>query len=83
MRWQWFEDHRETLDDIFDQLVTLRDGMAQKLGFDNFVDLGYQRMTRVDYNQQDVARYREMVLAEVTPFGEELRNHQARQLGIE
>jgi M3 family oligoendopeptidase len=83
VRWQWFQDHRETLDDIFDQLVILRDGMAQKLGFDNFVDLGYQRMTRVDYNQQDVDRYRKMVLAEVTPFGKELRSHQARELGIE
>ena len=33
VRWQWFADHRETLDDIFDQLVKLRHGMAQKLGF--------------------------------------------------
>ena len=83
VRWQWFADHRETLDDIFDQLVKLRHGMAQKLGFDNFVDLGYQRMMRVDYNQQDVARYRQMVLEEVTPFGNQLRSYQAQQLGIE
>ncbi len=83
VRWQWFADHRETLDDIFDQLVKLRHGMAQKLGFDNFVDLGYRRMMRVDYNQQDVARYRQMVLDEVTPFGNQLREYQAGQLGIE
>lgn len=82
-RWQWFEDHQAILDDIFDQLVRLRHGMAKKLGFDSFVDLGYRRMARIDYSQQDVERYRQMVLDEVTPFGNELRIYQARQLGVD
>ena len=60
-RWSAFEERAERLDAIFDELVRLRDGMARKLGYANFTELGYRRMRRVDYGPADVARYREEV----------------------
>ena len=83
VRWQWFAEHAEELDDLFDEMVTLRHGMAQKLGFENYVDLGYQIMSRIDYDQHDVARYRDMVREEVTPLGQQIRDGQAATLGVD
>jgi M3 family oligoendopeptidase len=83
VRWQWFAEHVEELDDLFDEMVALRHGMAQKLGFESYVDLGYQIMSRVDYDQHDVTRYRDMVREEVTPLGQQIRDGQAETLGID
>jgi len=66
--WQFFADNAAEFDEIFDQLVKLRHGMAKKLGYDNFIELGYRRMRRIDYNAADVARYRDQVRAHVTPL---------------
>ncbi len=82
IKWQWFDEHGEELDDIYDKMVKLRHTMAGKLGFDNYVELGYLKMCRVDYDQQDVARYRQMVQQHVTPLGAVIRQKQAEQLGI-
>ena len=39
--------HSGELDDIFHQLVQVRDRMAKKMGYENFVELGYYRMGRL------------------------------------
>ncbi|MAZ95234.1 MAG: peptidase M3 [Planctomycetaceae bacterium] len=83
VRCSWFEENQDQLDEIFDNLVSLRHGMARKLGFDNYVELGYLLMQRVDYGQDDVARYRQSVKELVTPLGVELRKWQAAELGID
>jgi len=83
VNWQWFADHREQLDRLYDELVKLRTGMARKLGFDDFIGLGYQRMKRVDYAQVDVERFRNAVREHVVPLAEELRRAQASALGID
>ena len=67
-RWAFFADHGAELDGIFDDLVRLRHGMAQKLGEASFTPLGYRRMRRVDYGPEDVARYRDEVVAHVVPL---------------
>jgi M3 family oligoendopeptidase len=66
--WAFYEANAAEFDEIFDALVKLRDGMAKKLGFKDFVELGYRRMRRIDYNAADVARYRAQVLEHVTPL---------------
>jgi M3 family oligoendopeptidase len=66
--WGFFAANGEAFDGIFDDLVKLRHGMARKLGFANYIELGYRRMRRVDYDAADVARYREQILKHVTPL---------------
>ena len=83
VNWQWFADQRERLDRIYDDLVRLRSSMAQKLGFADFVGLGYKRMKRVDYGQAEVERFRAAVREDVVPLAVELRQQQAKSLGIE
>ncbi len=67
-RWSAFAERGERLDGIFDALVHLRDGMAKKLGFRDYTELGYRRMRRVDYDADDVARYRDEVARVVVPL---------------
>ena len=68
VRWGFFEPNAAELDDIYDQLVKLRHGMARKLGYETFTPLGYRRLRRVDYGPDDVARYRAQVLEHVVPL---------------
>ncbi|MFM7843462.1 MAG: M3 family oligoendopeptidase [Planctomycetota bacterium] len=82
-RWGWFAENRQQLDRIFGDLVRLRHGMARKLGFDNFIGLGYQRMKRVDYSQADVERFRAGVREYVVPLAQELRRRQQTRLPVE
>ncbi len=67
-RWAFFAAHGEELDQLYDQLVRLRHGMATTLGFDSYTPLGYRRMRRVDYDAADVARYRDQVAEHVVPL---------------
>ncbi len=82
-RWAWFTDHTPELDRIFDELVRLRTSMAHKLGFASYVELGYRRMQRVDYDAADVARFRSQVRQHVVPLAAALRQRQAARLGVE
>jgi len=83
VKWDWFRAHGEKLDDLYDRLVKLRDQMARKLGMDNYIQLGYRRMTRVDYDQHDVERYRAAVRDHVVPVCEEICRRKANTLGID
>ena len=67
-RWAFFAANAEEFDAIYDALVKLRHGMAQKLGFASYIALGYRRMRRVDYDAADVARYRAQIHGFVTPL---------------
>ncbi len=82
-RWIFFSQHQEQLDRIYDELVKLRHQMAQKLGYDNYIGLGYQRMQRIDYNQADVTRYRDEVVKEVVPLATKIIAEKARLLNLD
>ncbi len=79
---KWLGEHDEELGDIYSKLVTLRDGMAKKLGFKNYIELGYYRMGRYDYNAKMVANYRKQIEEFVVPVCKKLYSKQAKDLGI-
>lgn len=81
--WNWFEQHEEEVAQIFDQMIKVRTRMAQKLGYDNFIALGYARMHRYDYDQDDVAKYRRQVLKDVVPLCSALYKRQQKRLGYD
>jgi M3 family oligoendopeptidase len=83
VRWQWFADNRAQLDRIFDDLVKLRDEMARELKFKDYIELGYKRMKRVDYNRDDVDQFRAEVREHLVPLAVELRKQQAARLGVD
>ncbi len=81
-RWQFFVEHADALDRIFDELVKTRQRIAIKLGFENFIPVGYLRMMRSDYNAEMVANFREQVRAQIVPMAIALKHKQAKRLGL-
>lgn len=79
----FFETHEETLDRIYSDLVSVRTEMAQKLGYKNFVELGYIRMMRFDYNEEMVANYRRQVLNDLVPVAQTLYEKQRVRIGLD
>lgn len=73
---------KDELEDIYDKLVKVRTRMAQKLGYKNYVELGYIRMNRFDYNQEDVSAYRKQINEIVTPMVEKIMRKQFKRVGI-
>lgn len=81
--WDWFARHGEPLDRNYDDLVRLRTAMARQLGHEDFVALGYKRMSRIDYDRDDVERFRAQVREHVVPLATELAERQAADLGLD
>lgn len=81
-RYQFFEQNEARVDEIYDNLVKVRTRIAKKLGFENFVQLGYARMQRTDYNAQMVASFRNQVRDYIVPLAEKLKGRQARRIGV-
>ncbi len=71
------------LDEVYDQLVALRVGIAKKLGFDSYIRFAYLNRGRYDYTPEDAARFRRQVKEVVVPVCQRLRDEQARRLGVE
>ena len=77
------KENQETFDGIFDELVHVRDTMAKKLGYENFVELGYNRMRRTCYTKMDVSVFRESIKSDIVPVVTRLKQTLAKRLGID
>ncbi len=82
-KWQFYAGKAPVVEQIFDDLVKTRHRMAQKLGFKNFVEVGYARMRRSDYSPEMVANFRRQVRDIIVPLTGELYERQRRRLGLE
>lgn len=69
---EWYNANGAELDNLYDELVRLRDGMGRKLGYDGYIPLGYNRMKRNCYGQKDVDAFRAAVRKYMVPVAEKL-----------
>lgn len=83
VKWAWFEANSAELDRIFHELVQVRTRIAKALGYKNFVELGYARLLRSDYNAEMVAQYRKQILEQVVPLTQALYVRQAKRIGVD
>jgi len=79
----FFKENETKFDLIYDKLVKIRHQIALKLGFNNFIELAYLRNGRSDYNSTDVRNFREHVLKYIVPITNELRERQAKRIGVD
>ncbi len=77
------EENAETFDEIFDDLVKIRTQIARKLGYKNFIELGYYRMGRVDYDEKMVAAFRKSVETDIVPAVVELKERIRNRLNLD
>ena len=81
--YNYFEEHEDEFDDIYDKLVHIRHNISKKLGFDNFVELGYIRMDRTDYTSEMVVNLRKQILEYIVPLCNKLYEKQASRLNLD
>ncbi|MFL0267293.1 M3 family oligoendopeptidase [Candidatus Clostridium radicumherbarum] len=82
-KYSFMRDNEEKFDSIYDKLVKVRHKIAKQLGFRNFVELGYARMLRADYNAEMVANFRKQVEDYIVPVATKLRDRQRVRLGLD
>ncbi|GLX67041.1 M3 family oligoendopeptidase [Paenibacillus glycanilyticus] len=76
-------ENEAEFDRIYDELVKVRTRIAKKLGFTNFVELGYARMSRTDYTAEMVASFRDQVLEHIVPVASKLKERQRERIGVD
>ena len=76
----FYANNQNKLDSIYDELVKVRTLMAKKMGYKDYIELGYYRMMRNSYNQNDVAKFRQAVLKYIVPLADGLKKEQAKRI---
>ncbi len=78
----FFTQNEAAIDEIYDKMVKLRDQIAKKLGYSSFIELGYVRMNRLDYDADMVSVFRKQVLSDIVPLTQRLYHRQAKRLEL-
>ncbi len=85
--WQLSESRRQkdrdTLNHVYDQLISLRQRIAKNAGFDNYRDYIFRKKERFDYTPEDCFRYHEAVEQHIVPLIHELDKERKNGLGVE
>lgn len=80
---QFFVKNEEEIEDIYDKLVKNRTAQANKLGQENYLTLGYDRMQRNCYDREMVAEFRRQVKRDLVPFAQKLHERRRQRIGVE
>ncbi|MDO5734023.1 MAG: M3 family oligoendopeptidase [Eubacteriales bacterium] len=78
----WLAEREGELDQIYADLVEVRDRIAKKLGFESFIPLAYARMGRTDWTAADAKVYRKQIAEHVVPLTQKLIAEQQERLGL-
>ncbi|MFI3325052.1 MAG: M3 family oligoendopeptidase [Clostridia bacterium] len=79
----FFDEHQTEFDDIFDKMVKNRTKQAKVLGYDNFIEVGYARMSRNCYDAKDIANFRKQIIEDVVPLVSKIKANQAKRIGLD
>ncbi|MGB4984975.1 MAG: M3 family oligoendopeptidase [Erysipelotrichaceae bacterium] len=82
-QWTWFEQNEEQIDEIYDQLVQVRTQMAKELGYNNYQELGYVIMNRLDYNKDDIEILHNEIIKQVVPNIKFIDEQHAKRINVD
>jgi oligoendopeptidase F len=74
---------RDALDQIYDQLIALRQKIAQNAGFDNYRDYIFRKKERFDYTPEDCFHYHEAVEKYIVPLMRQLDKERGQGLKVD
>ncbi len=77
----FYKENDEKIGAIYSSMIETRTRIAKKLGYENFVRLGYDRMGRLDWFPKDAEEYRKKILKYIVPLSNEIRKQQKDRLG--
>jgi oligoendopeptidase F len=73
----------DKFDDIFDDLIKLRQQVAKNAGFDSYRDYAFRRMGRFDYTPDDCAKFHDATEKHIMPVVTGLHSQRGAQLKLE
>jgi len=73
---------RHQLDEIYDELLSLRQQIARNAGFENYRDYAFRRRERFDYTPQDCFRFHEGVERFVVPLMRQIQKRRQKEMGL-
>ena len=85
--WKTVSDRRmqdkDTLDEIFDEMIGKRHQIALNAGFENFRDYQHAAMQRYDYTPDDCATFHQAIEEVVVPLRRKLDEERATELNVD
>ncbi len=69
------------LDNLFDELITLRQKIAKNAGFDNYRDYMFSAMGRFDYSPKDCFDFHDAISKEIVPIISAFEKKRKEKLG--
>lgn len=78
---EFYSSNDEKIGEIYDRMVKVRTKIAKTLGYENFLQLGYDRMGRLDWTPADAKAYREKILKYIVPLSNKIFQAQKERLG--
>jgi oligoendopeptidase F len=71
----------KALDDLFDELIALRQEIAKNAGFDNYRDYMFAAMGRFDYTPKDCFNFHDAIAQEIAPIINSFEQKRKNKLG--
>ena len=78
-----FDANREELDEIYDKLVKNRNAQGRMLGYDNYIQLGYDRLGRNCYGAKELQEFRDQIATDLVPIIAEVKEAQRKRIGVD
>lgn len=79
----FYHGHEQRLEEIWQELIAIRNQMGKNLGYENFIPVGYMQQGRTDYGQEEVESFRRQVRTTLVPLCQKLYDAQAERLGLD
>ncbi len=74
---------KNTLDDLYTNLIRIRTKIARNAGYDNYRDYKFDEMGRFDYTVSDCEIFHSSVKNEVVPLVSAMHQQRKKQLGLD
>ena len=79
---EFYHKNEPRLEEIWDELIRIRNEMGRNLGYENYIPVAYMEQGRTDYGQKEVESFREQVHTVLVPLCQKLYEAQAKRLGV-
>ena len=73
----------QKLDELFDELIVIRQKIAKNAGFDNYRDYKFASMGRFDYTTEDCYSFHDSIAKEIVPIVESFDQERKTKMGLE
>ncbi len=77
------QNDRDTLDELYDELLAIRLKIAENAGFENYRDYMFRKKERFDYSPKDCFQFHQAVEEHVVPLLRELDRERKAKLSVD